>query len=561
MSVSFGDLPDDALLTGATSGEEVHVRVVDEEMRSGGKRKRCVLKCCAGTALVLIVAVVSVLCNLGSLTSMVLGGVSLEFDSVEISDGNSSFLSRLHPHSLLRSATPNGTHILGLRASCRVSAELPVKVELRTGNLELMHHGNRIGLLEPVSSEIVLDPQDAGHFHVDAAVAVTNMSSFHNFSSELLNSDEVFWDLVAPQGITVLIDLPTLGQITISGVSLTKSIKMKGCAGLTNTSLQVWELSDRGIQASGLDVYLVVDLYNPSSVRIPNLGYVFFNFSALGYPGVTLGHLNTTQPLMISQGVNQLVARGRFTGSGSAADSVIGDFLRGADSIIVARAPPEHASTDFMFSNFLAGFEVSCLLHGMAHGVVRAGLLDLSLELIAEILALPLGYKGPLELTTQIKLFNPFQAVLLLKGVHLQVVVNNSLVGTSDHDNLDVVVPRNGTGWTKRSGASHVTMKIKVSERTVSIIKLLLSKIISDGYAEMGLLGNFTMVAGGLTFHPPYKQLASVPACIRILPHAACGNPPDLDTTTVTAETSQPLGRVNLSLPLGPIGRASTPES
>ena len=215
---------------------------------------------------------------------------------------------------------------------------------------------------------------------------------------------------------------------------------MKGCKGFHNTTLEVFTLDDfppcvpgTPPDAPGLNVHLHAKVFNPSAANVSHMGIVAFKMTydpdmnvsvgvgvgnRQGTPSETvLGTIQSDDSLSVAPGWNQLVAHGRFTAQGKSADILIQRFLNGKDTLLSARAPDINASTDPLFSEFVGGLSISTMLHGPKQGLIKAGALLLTAELIAEILNPFRSKTKPISVPTQIELRNPFLAVMTISEV------------------------------------------------------------------------------------------------------------------------------------------------
>ena len=337
---------------------------------------------------------------------------------------------------------------LGLFASCRlVGLKTPVDVgiEAQSMGLDVYHRGGHLGRLLPHNEVLVQANSLTGDFELPADLTILDVDRFHNFAHRLLSNDNVTWDLrTRGAGVSIRLRLDfsfwlknAFWDLFVPGVQFNKTVTMKGCRGFHNTTLEVFTLDDgppcvpgTPPDARGLNVHLNAKVFNPSAANVSHMGFVKFdmmynpstNGSRSGKlenekESILLGTLFSDDSLSVAPGWNQLVAHGRFTAEGDFADILIQRFLNGDSTLLSAKAPEANASSDPLFSEFVGGLSISTMLKGPKRGLIKAGALLLTLELIAEILNPFRSKTKPIIVPTQIQLRNPFLAVMTITQV------------------------------------------------------------------------------------------------------------------------------------------------
>ena len=215
-----------------------------------------------------------------------MNAASIHFNSVSMSDTAPNNL----PNILSFPTVHHLNHSLNIVASARLEqVHLPVDVGIITTALNVYHEGQQIGTLRPEQEEITLKASLGGDFTLPATLHITNFSSFHSFSSHLLNSPNVSWVLSTspanPSSIRLRLPFFNISffDVYIPGVQFHKKILLQGCNGLKNTSLEIFTLDDlpnplyNSSNSTGLNVHIQAKVYNPSVANVSNMGIVRFN--------------------------------------------------------------------------------------------------------------------------------------------------------------------------------------------------------------------------------------------------------------------------------------------
>ena len=137
---------------------------------------------------------------------------------------------------------------LRMYASCRLEGlSLPVDVGIVVDSLDVSHGGEMVGKLVPEETEISVLRVNNGNFSLPASLNILNMTSFHNFASELLQKNTMSWMMsTSSRGASIRIRLPLWWSssspssssssssswyfdLYVPGVKFQKNILMKGC--------------------------------------------------------------------------------------------------------------------------------------------------------------------------------------------------------------------------------------------------------------------------------------------------------------------------------------------
>ena len=407
---------------------------------------------------------------------------------------------------------------LRVMSTMSMSKTLPPNIKVNTRELTILYKRIDLGVLVP---DVPLDTTTTGNVTFNSSLQVKSTEGFHQLGQDLVRQDTVTLHLQSWSSIS----LPLLGfsaQVSIPFVYISKDIEMKACSGLNSMHLEVFDLSDIPGPQKDVRLHMRVVLFNPSAVSVLNLGHARFN---VYFRDSFVTALESDGDMQLLEGSNTLVANGLFRPADvNLTEVLISDFIEGNAVIIDAIAPANGASDVPLFSAFLAGMTLQAKLRGIPAGVIVAGLMDFDpLTTIADLILY-----GKLEIDSQIRLYNPFKALVTVTAVQFLIYYKDVELGYADSKSLNVPVYGNSSAYTQK-----MTMVVdtKGNKSNEEAIIHAIEDTLEKGYCKISLRGAFTITLGQYTYAPPYEQPANILGC-SFLNRKPCDDakPPDCPT-------------------------------
>ncbi len=399
-----------------------------------------------------------------------------------------------------------------------MSKRLPVNTKVNSRDFTILYKNKDLGAMVP---DLPLDTTETGKVTFNSSLRVQSTEGFHALGQDLVRKDKVTLHLQSWSSISVPI-FGSAAEFSIPFVYISKDITMKACSGLNTMHLEVFDLADMPGPKKDVRLHMRVKLFNPSAVSVLDLGHAKFD---VFFRNSFVTSLASEGDMKLLAGSNTLIANGLFRPADvTKTEVLISDFIEGHEVIIDAIAPVKDASDVPLFSAFLAGMNLKAKLRGIPSGVIVAGLMDFApLKTIADLLLY-----GKLEIDSQIRLYNPFKALVTVTAVKFLIYYKGVELGSADSKALHVPVYGNSSAYTEK-----LTMVVdtKGNKSNEEAIIHAIEDTFKYGYCKISLKGVFTITIGQYTFSPPYEQPANILGC-SFLDREPCDNakPPNCPT-------------------------------
>jgi hypothetical protein len=382
----------------------------------------------------------------------------------------------------------------------KLSKSLPANAELKTSELKVSYRGMHLGTIVPTQP---LDTTVKSEVTFNSSMQVETTIGFHKLGQELVQKDNITWHLTSWATVFLPIFSSTY-KFPIPFVYITKDVTIKGMSGLTSMHLELFDLEDVPGPKKDVKMHIKMVLVNPSAIGVNNLGIVHFN---VFFQGSFVTKLKTDGPMELKQGPNLLVSNGLFEPSSvDKVQDLITDFITGSKCTIDVVAPMSNASNVPLFSQFLGGMTLHAHITGIPSGVLVAGLMDWDpLTTIADLIKY-----GKLDIDSQIRLYNPFKALVTITAVKFKVYYDDIEIGSAFSNTLHVPVLSNSSVYTQKLIMTVDTKGNKTNEK--AIIGCF-EETLKKGYSLISLRGEFTISFGHYTFEPKYWQPANIISC------------------------------------------------
>ena len=382
----------------------------------------------------------------------------------------------------------------------KLSKSLPANAELKTSALKVSYRGMHLGTIVPNQP---LDTTVKSEVTFNSSMQVESTTGFHKLGQELVQKDNITWHLTSWATVSLPI-FSSSYKFPIPFVYITKDVTIKGMSGLTSMHLELFDLEDVPGPEKDVKMHIKMVLVNPSAIGVNDLGIVHFN---VFFRDSFVTKLKTDGQMKLEQGPNLLISNGLFKPTNvNKVQDLITDFITGSKCTIDVIAPMSNASNVPLFSHFLGGMTLHAHITGIPSGVLVAGLMDWDpLTTIADLLKY-----GRIDIDSQIRLYNPFKALVTITAVKFKVYYDDIEIGSAFSNTLHVPVVSNSSVYTQKLIMTVDTKGNKTNEK--AIINCF-EETLKKGFSLISLRGVFTITFGHYTFSPKYWQPANIISC------------------------------------------------
>lgn len=401
------------------------------------------------------------------------------------------------------SADPDEARTIHVHAVMQMSKNLPSGVQILAPNLSVSYKDVYVGFLSQ-KEPLVLN--GAGRVAFNSSLTVESTEGFHLLGNDLVHDNEIKWHISAWS--TVFLPFSRLPGheeegLSIPNVYMSKDMAMRGCSDLKAIHLHLFDLEDVPGPGKEVRLHINVGIVNPSVVSVKDLGHVQFN---VYYKGTFVTRLETNGIFRLMEGSNLLVANGLFRPENEVVMSgLIANFITGQECVLDAIAPATHASDVPLFSSFLAGLTIKAKLRGIPTGVMVSGLMDFDpLTTIRDLLE-----HGRVDVDTQMRLYNPFNAMITVTSVDLAILYEGTEISFSKQPAV-VKIPGNSSQYTPKIV---MTLDSKGDAKNLEAIIKAVEETLLHGHCLVGLRGSFSFSLGKYNFTPPYQQPENIIGC------------------------------------------------
>ena len=342
------------------------------------------------------------------------------------------------------SSDPDEARTIHVHSVMQMSKNLPSGVQIYAPKLSVSYRNVYIGRLKQ-DEPLVLNGE--GRVAFNSSLVVENTEGFHLLGNDLVHDSDIKWHISAWGAVFLpFSSLPGHEEegLRISNVYMSKDMTMRGCSDLKEIHLHLFDLEDMPGEGKVVRLHIKVGIVNPSVVSVKDLGHVKFN---VYYKNMFVTRLETDGIFRLMEGSNLLIANGIFSPENQEIMSgLISDFITGKECTLNAIAPPTHASDVPLFSSFLAGLTINAKLRGIPTGVMVSGVMDFDpLTTIRDLLKY-----GRVDVDTQMRLYNPFNALITVTHVDLAILFEGIEISFSKQPAV-VKIPGNSSQYTPRS--------------------------------------------------------------------------------------------------------------
>eukprot|EP01006_Ploeotia_vitrea_P024340 TRINITY_DN57128_c0_g1_i1.p1 TRINITY_DN57128_c0_g1~~TRINITY_DN57128_c0_g1_i1.p1 ORF type:complete len:1083 (+),score=474.90 TRINITY_DN57128_c0_g1_i1:42-3290(+) len=414
-----------------------------------------------------------------------------------------------------------------------VANPMDLDAEISSMSVDVLFRNSVLGQIELPS--MTLPAGQKQEFEVSSLFTLEHVETFNAFAHSMIRDDVVTWHM---SGTLDTVSAKVAGvKLSFHGVAFEKDVQLQGCAGLTDVTLQVFDLTHSTEDA--VVVVAKVLVVNPAVVDIDPVGALRFDML---YNGSYLGTL-VSEPTSLMTGVNELHMTAELTPDNMTVASILmSRYLAGEPTTVQARATAHNASTYPLFDSALRGLVLDTTLRSNVTQLIRqleqnsmalTPVDDASLTFSANFTAHlfnPLGARSPINITA-----------LRLESSTMTYVGDDGISVPIATLNMPHLLP---VAWNGDAAAPSLSMLIQHESLA----------LIEPGWTQFGIAAlHSDSISVGLSGSAAARAtLAIGDVAISNLPFtttmhvAGMRGLPDVKTTSFALPSNSPLGGISL---------------
>eukprot|EP01083_Nonionella_stella_P055919 147434_1 len=380
--------------------------------------------------------------------------------------------------SQMKISSGHSENMLLMKAVTEVSS-VPIRTKFLKSSVNFRHNEKSIGSFEMES--FIVESGTSQQIEMNGVLTVTDVSGFQKFSEEMLMNKTVQWGLHGTVRVS-----PYFGSFIWLpyGVSFSKNITVPGSAGLTNVTVQSYDLFEA---PSGQTMFrMAVRTFNPGVSEIDCIGNLSINSF---YEGKLVG-FGVARDVKIVQGWNTLQVTGPLQ-------------------------PETQELTNFMFSQYMDGLPTPITANGV--GATNT-LFDYAIRSLHLHLDLPGAPSPAIDAIMQAD-FNPGLRRGGMKLHAYPVMLNNLGIPISMFEcDMNITFSRKVIGHSEMSKLNytlrvppHVQQFILPSQIVIPdpgnlYVALQLQADLKEGFVGINVTGKYHIAVGSLNATVNYSQ-------------------------------------------------------